>query len=144
MTIQNDKTTAHQLWCNQVQESLIAIIYPKRIEKGKSAFMTSRAEIKRVLDESLSAVVTFENTRLRVVSDEMISRLDSAKKSVASLESEFKRTHPFRFMKLRRLRTDHSKAKAIQEAYQSAVLVLVNTPPPFETPNVKPEMKVSK
>jgi hypothetical protein len=144
MTIQNDKTSAHQLWCNILQDQITATLWPKRLQKAKSSFMTSRAECRRQAEEVIGQAIHFENTRLRVVSDEMIARLEASKKVVDILEKEFKSLHPFRFVRLRLLRIEHSKALAVQEAFQAAVLVLVNTPPPNKvTEYVEPQMEVN-
>lgn len=139
------KTTAHQLWCNYLQNAMEMILWPKRIQNGKSAFMTSKANVKDTAEHAIAAAIHFENTRLRILVDEMIKKLSAANAEVDVISSQYKETSPFRIWKRFRIKHDYQRANAVAQAYQDAVKILVNTPPPSETPEqVKPEMKVSK
>jgi hypothetical protein len=141
---QQHKVTAHQLWCNIIQAQLQSLLFPKRVANGKGHFMTSKAECRRLMEESLSAVVTFENTRLRVVVDEMQNYLQAHSTIAENLLREFQRCNRIRFWKRLRLKWQYASAVAVREAYQKAVLVLVNTAPPTEPAAEEPQMKVAR
>ena len=122
------KETAHQLWCDQIQSELNWILYPKNVRNGKSAFMTTKDSIRTRADCAISAVVNFENLRLRIVVDEMIVRLDDVKKlhdATKGIKTKF-----YQLDKIRHKRIMLAEQKATLDAYQAAVLILVNTKPP--------------
>jgi len=142
---QPQKITAHQLWCNVINDLIATILWPKRIQNGKSAFMTSRSECQRLAQTVIDEITNFENTRLRVVVDEMIKNLKAAQDECDRLELWHKNTNPIRLWKCYNLKMQHRQAIAVREAFQVAVLILTNTPPPQPAAdNVEPIMRANK
>lgn len=133
----NDKTTAHQLWCNQIQAQLEAILWPKRIQTGKHLIQMPKPEVRKQAELVIETVVTFENTRLRVVVDEIIAKLDASTAQLNSLHDEFKATKRWEFRKRSKIRIELHRAEAIRDAYQQSVLIVVNTKPLEAQPEIK-------
>ena len=109
-----NRLTAHQLWINRITKELEKVILPNR----------------KKLEAAVSAVSNFETTKLRILTDEMILLLDESKSEVNRLHKEHSSTHWLLWKKRRKLQQDYLIARALQDAYQKGVLILVNTPPP--------------
>jgi hypothetical protein len=134
MTVnKNEKETAHQLWCDRIQNDLEKILWPKAIRNGRTSFMASRDSFRVRADEAKTAAVNFENLRLRIHVDEMILKLNAANK--AHEEAKALKPSWYQVKKLRARRIRIAETKATLEAYQAAVLILVNTKPPSKVVN---------
>jgi len=126
---QPQKTTAHQLWCDQINEQLDAILYPKSVRNGKLAFMTSKTRMRVAADQALQAVTHFENTRLRVVLDELIKKADATQKGIDDLRADIKALYIWQFGKRRQYMHMAQRLSDQNQAYREAILIMVNTPP---------------
>jgi hypothetical protein len=138
---QETKVTAHQLWCNRLQGQLESILFPKKVQKGKHVFQTTREEVRRTTEQAIYVAMQFENTRLRVHVDEVIKLLNVASSECERLEKELKDLSPIRFRKRNKIRREHNFMVATREAFQQSVKIMVNTTPPEEA---KPVMEVAK
>jgi hypothetical protein len=145
-----NKLTAHQLWCSIIQEKIQSIILPKRILNGKNVFMTSRDEMRRLFQECRSQVNHFENTRLRVHVDKIIDELKQIDSGISQRQQQLELSHLWLFKKRRLLRSSIKSLQEQRTAYANAVCILNNTRPPDEhspvaegSPNTKPQMHVN-
>lgn len=122
------RETAHQIWCDRIQSELNWILYPKNVRNGKSAFMTTRESIKTRADQAIKAVIDFETLRLRIIVDELILKLDASKKALDEVKALKVKWYEFG-MQLEKKKMIAANTATL-EAYQAAVLVMVNTKPP--------------
>jgi hypothetical protein len=121
------KRTAHQLWSDQIYDNLNSIIRRKEIR-----------------DKVIAFVINHSTTRLRIVTDEMILLLTQTDEAIKVAEQSFKGTPFWRFKLKRELGQDYQKLLEVRKAYQKAVLVLVNTPPPPAAASDVAVMKANK
>lgn len=139
------KTTAHQLWVDKLIDQLGPTLFPKSVQRGKVAFMTSKESVRLRAEKAIGQAVDFENTRLRVVVDEMISKADHAQKVINGYRDEIKGLNIWQMGKRKKIMAEVNKWIHKAEAFQEAILVLVNTPPPkakIEDPP-KPAMHIN-
>lgn len=126
--------TAHELWCEALRNGLSAALDPAQPVKQSTR-----------IANALQFANHFENTRLRVVMDETIKLLEASSNRCAEIAAEHKAAPWWRPRYARILQRQHQDQLIKQQAYQDAVLILCNTPPPMAKPeDAEPNMKVQK
>jgi hypothetical protein len=130
------KTSAHQLWVDGINETVAKIMKPASLQKKAYGFMTSKLQLENTLKRVLDAITEHENTRLRVVVDLIIAKLNGTTSALDEVKAEHAATHRLNLFKKKRLRDLAREITVRQSVIQDILLVVVNTRPPA------PEAKV--
>lgn len=142
------KTSANQVWVDAITKELRLILEPP-ITNTNHSLLCSAQQIQKRADKVYQLVCDYSNLRLRVLVDEIISMLDAVRREHAQTDFDFKATHWLRFKKKRQLYVHACGLLTQEHAYQTALLILVNTLPPLKeeptkevvtTENVKLEL----
>lgn len=145
MNPEQSQKNANQIWvdlaCAQV-DKLFAVAPPianMNQQKIIAWFTNQRNKVCELL-------TNYSNTRWRVFVDEIIQFLEIVKKERERVDAEYAACWGIRFKKKRILYNQAISLKSQQDAYQNALLVLINTLPPTPGPQevVEPVMKVDK
>jgi hypothetical protein len=120
---------ANQLWVDHVAYQLRVILEPP-IKNADHSFHTSVSQLKLRSDKAVELMVAYSNTRLRVVVDEIIQHLELVRGEHKRIDEEFKATHWIRFKKKRELFVQACGLATQEHAFQTSLLVVLNTLPP--------------
>lgn len=127
---QERQITASQAWIELMAEMVRPILYPDSVIAGRNYFQTSKKETLATCNRALQILQYFETMRSRIYVDRMIDLAEATTTRLQQIRDEYATTLPIRFTKRRRLLRQANDQLILQEAYQKALQVLVNTLPP--------------
>jgi len=129
MNQEPNQKNANQIWvdmvCDQVNR-LFAKVAPVANMPYKELIKLNNLRRGIVCE----IIVNYSNTRWRVFADEIIVYLDLVKNERVRVDAEYKACWGIWFKKKRILYNQAISLEAQQQAYQNALLVIINTLPP--------------
>ncbi len=121
--------TALQLWNHRLREELEQALFTSRF---KTYVIPIRLAIKRT-QKAVQVAEHFEVTKHRALVDALIRKLDNSKAAIDGFTGELNKRPWWMFKRRAHLRKRINTFLDMQFAYQAALLIVVNTPPPAPT-----------
>lgn len=122
MKIEKDKTTALQLWNRSLRDVLSRELSRK----------WTKTHIRN--EQAIRAAEHFEVTKHRNIVDELIKHLNAASEVIKELDKNQRGTWILQFRKRRILKKEIARWTTRAAVFQEALMIVVNTPPPFVPP----------
>jgi hypothetical protein len=127
--INERKLTALELWNREMRKHLEDHLI---VRVTRNRMLPLKKHLEKA-EQAIQVAERFEVTKHRVIVDILISKLENTKQVIEGYTGDVKNTWLFQFRKRRLLKAKINTFKDMQYAYQQALLIVVNTPPPTKT-----------